>query len=217
MLIVLGSLSASASTQDGVIQGVVVDEIGDPVAAALVSTRDLDTPKRVVGKMLHAFETDINGCFSIPNLIVGHRYKLYAMKEEAGYPNTRIGWYNPNDDALIAIAAPKGTSLSGRLQIGPKAAFLEYETKDSVTGRSIKNSTIDITRTDTGSSMGGGGIDQNGDRRVLIPSDVDVLVQVSAPGYKVWYHPGYTVKAAGTPLRAAPGETKKLAVPIQPN
>ncbi len=220
LLIVFGSLCASASTRstrDGIIQGVVVDETGNPIAAALVSTRDLDIPKVVVGKVLQTFETDTNGCFTIRNLVVGHRYKLYAMKEEAGYPNTRIEMYTPNNEILIAIAALKGEGSSVRLQIGPKAAFLEYEAKDSITGRSVKSPTIDITRTDTGSGMGGGCIDWNGDRKVLIPCDIDLLVQVSAPGYKVWYYPGYTVKAAGTPLRATPGETKKLDVLLQPN
>jgi hypothetical protein len=72
--------------------------------------------------------------------------------------------------------------------------------------------TIVITRDDEG-SFGGTGCLNN---KCLVPSDAQVTVEFSAPGYQTWYYPGAADKAARTFMATAPGQTTKLDVLLQP-
>ena len=215
LVIVACSLHALTPKHDGVIKGVVLDEGGKPVASAQVTWVDQEpSPKGEVDVTVGSFWAESNnaGRFQIGNLIVGHSYKLYAKKEDAGYPDTKFAVYNPAHDAPLGIAQPRDRALDVRVQIGPKAAILEYDAKDAVTGSRITNPTIRVVRADGQGDFGGSSMDN----KCLVPSDADVMIEVSANGYQTWFHPGYTDKTASTPLRMAPGENRKLDVRLQP-
>jgi len=98
----LGAFGTMPTT--GAIKGTVVDAAGNPVASAQVSTGyDLDSKAvEVWAGQVPTFETDANGHFVVTNLVEGHHYKVYAMKEEAGYPNMMNSLFNPRDEAPIA-------------------------------------------------------------------------------------------------------------------
>src|SRR5437879_5631270 len=174
-VILLASLGAFGTTpqtaqtapQTGAIRGTVVDEAGNPVAAAEVSTSvDLDSKDVIVWTGPHpTFPTDAKGHFVVSgvmgDLVVGHHYKVYAKKEEAGYPDMMWSLFNPRDEAVIAVAEPKDRAVDLTVRLGPKAMVLTWDIKDSATGRSLNNLvTFHITRADEG-EVGG----SNGDRR----------------------------------------------------
>lgn len=215
-VILLASLGSFGTTpQTGAIKGTVVDEAGHPIAAAQVSTGyDLDSKDvQVWAGQVPTFPTDANGHFVVtnPNLVVGHHYKVYAKKEEAGYPDMMNSLFNPRDEAVVALAEPKDKALDVTVQLGPKAMVLTWDVKDSATGRSLNNIVFfNVTRADEGGSGG-----SNGDRRLLLPTDVPVTVEFSAKGYKTWYYPGTPDKAASTALPTVPGQEVALRVSLQ--
>jgi hypothetical protein len=219
-VILLASLGAFGTTpqttpQTGAIKGTVVDEAGNPVAAAQVSTSiDLDSKDVIVWSgPVPSFPTDAHGHFVVTNLVVGHHYKVYAQKEEAGYPDMMNSLFNPRDEAVVAVAEPKDRALDVTVRLGPKAMVLTWDVKDSATGRSLNNLVFfNITRADEGSSGG-----SNGDRRMLIPTDVPVTVAFSAKGYKTWYYPGTMDKGVSTALHTMPGQALALNVFLQPD
>lgn len=197
------------------IKGTVVDEAENPVVSAQVSTGyDLDSKAiEVRAGQVPTFETDAKGRFVVTHLVMGHHYKVYAKQEEAGYPDMMNSLFNPRDEAIVAVAEPKGQAQDVRVQLGPKAMILTYYVKDSLTGRSLNNIvTFTLTRADEGDS-GGGSLD----RRLLLPTDVPVTVEFSAKGYKTWYYPGTTDKAASTSLPTMPGQEVALQISLQPD
>jgi hypothetical protein len=101
--------SAQFQVQPGVIQGVVVNEAGSPVTDAQVTTSgDLDCKCiTVFNGVIPTFNTDERGHFVVTNLVIRHHYKVYAKKEDAGYPEMMVGFFNPSDQAAIAVAQPK--------------------------------------------------------------------------------------------------------------
>ncbi len=219
LLASLGAFGATPQTgqttpQTGAITGTVVDEAGNPVVAAEVSPgRDLDSKGIEVWMgVWPTFPTNANGHFVVTNLVVGHHYKVYAKKEEAGYPDMRLGLFNPRDEGVVAAAEPKDRALDVTVRLGPKAMILTWDVKDSATGRSLNNIvTFHITRTDEGEVRGG-----SLDRKFLLPTDVPVTVEFSAKGYKTWYYPGTIDKAVSTALRTTPGQAVALNVFLQP-
>ncbi len=206
---------AQVQVQPGIIQGIVFDEAGNPVADAQVTTSgDLDCHCiTAYSSVIPTFDTDEHGHFVATSLVVGHHYKVYAKKEDAGYPEMMVGFFNPNDKATIAVAQPKEEAFDVRVQLGPKAHSLQYNIVDSVTGKPVTNPTIHITRADDPADFGGTGCINN---KCLVPSDAQVTVEFSAPGYQTWYYPGTGSKAAQTFIATAPGQTTKLDVLLQP-
>ncbi len=215
-VILLASLGSFGTTpKTGTIKGTVVDAAGNPVASAQVSTGyDLDSKAvEVWAGQVPTFETDANGHFVVTNLVEGHHYKVYAKKEEAGYPDMMWSLFNPRDEAPIAMAETKGQAQDVTVQLGPKAMTLTYDVKDSATGRSLNNIvTFYVKRADEGDAGG-----SNQDRRLLLPTDVPVTVEFSAKGYKTWYYPGTPDKAASTALPTVPGQEVALRVSLQPD
>ena len=213
----LCALTVANAASTGSIKGVVVDEAGNPVNLASVLARDIEpTPSGVVevqiGKVPWV-ETDKEGRFVIRGLTPGRRYKMYTMKEEDGYADTTIPTYNPTDDApvVIASAAPR-SSPDVRLQLGPKAVTLGFDLKDAVTGKTIRDYTITVTRMDTNYWFGG----SVADNKVLLPADTDMVIKFEVKGYKPWYYQGQTTMAAATPLRGSSGEVRHISVLLDP-
>lgn len=213
---VLCAVMSTAST-NGTIKGVVIDEAGNPVDLASVLARDIE-PKAggIVEVEMGAVpwvETDKQGEFIIRGLIPGHHYKMYAKKEETGYADPTIPTYNPTDEARVVVASDSPRSSPDvRLQLGPKAVVLHYNLKDAVTGKSIRDYTITVTRMDTNYSFSG--IEDG--NKVLVPADTDMSIRFDVKGYEPWYYPGQTTKEAALPVRGAVGETKELQVLLKP-
>ncbi len=217
LLMLSALLCASAQENNGCVAGVVIDERGVPVFEAQVTTKDLDLPPNTVEVNAGAIpyvKTDAQGRFLYPGLTLNHHYKVYAEKESDGYPDTMLGMYNPKDDAPVALAAPPEAAEQIIVHMGPKAARLKWEVRDAVSGRRTDNPTIFFQRTDTGARAGGSAIASEG---VLVPSEADLVVKMSARGYRDWYYPGVLDRSAAAPLRLLPGEEKTLRVQLQPS
>jgi hypothetical protein len=212
-------LSCSAMASDrGAIRVVVIDESGNPVYLAQVIARDLQpVPPGVVEVDIGAvpwFETDEAGQFVLKGLVVGHRYKVYAKKEEVGYADPTIPTYNPKDEAVVVVAsdAPR-SSPDVRIQLGPKAVVLHYDLKDAVTSKEIRNYSVTVTRIDTNYTFSG----NEANHTILLPANTDMDITFEAKGYQSWHYPGgQSSKEAVAPVRGVSGEAKNIEVLLKP-
>jgi hypothetical protein len=208
-------LSVSAEPQDGLIRGTVIDERGKAVVGANVTIKDLDIPKgtiEVQAGVVPFVETDDQGHFSFNDLKLGHRYKVYASKEQEGYPDMTMGLYNPEDKAVIAKATHQDKVVDVKIQVGPRAARVKWDVRDAVTGSSI-NPSVGIERIDTGDGFGGGTLAEEG---FLVPADTGLIIEMSGNGFQDWYYPGFAKKEMAAPLRLGSGQEKILELQLQP-
>jgi hypothetical protein len=143
-----------------------------------------------------------------------HHYKVYAEKERDGYPDMMLGMYNPKDDASVALATSEAAVVGTTVHIGPKAARLKWNVRDAVSGNSINTPTFSFQRRDNGASAGGTALADEG---VLVPSDTDLIMEISARGYRDWYYGEALDKSTAVSLRILPGEEKTLQVRLQPS
>ncbi len=207
----------SASEDRGSISGIVVDQLGNPVTNARVTTRDLDLPPNTVevgAGVVPYVETDARGRFLFKGLRVDHRYKVYSEKEQDGYPDMMLGMYNPTDKAPVATATSSVPAEGITVHIGPKAARLKWTVTDAASGNSINHPTVSFERKDNGASAGGTALPGEG---ILVPSDTDLTVEISARGYRDWYYGGALDKSTAASLRILPGEEQTLQVQLQPS
>lgn len=186
----------------GSIRGTVVDEKGAPVSNAKVNASPVGG--WLITKLVRYVETDAQGRFLIDGLTLG-KYGIFAMKEEAQYPNLSSSFYSDNvfPTAVINAAAP---TAEVRVQLGPKAAVLTGSITDAINGSPV-DAAFQLTRVVSPSEWLGCSAPPN--YRILLPSSVDVLVEVSAPGYRTWSSPA--------PLRLQPGAEMRLDIQLEPS
>jgi hypothetical protein len=212
--------SAWAFTPEGVIQGQVIDINGGLVPGIQVSWYDLDPfnkEKHVLEMrtgVIPSVETDTRGHFKIEHLVVGHHYAIVAKNESAGYPDMASPLYNPGGKKTqIAVAEPSEQSLDFTVRLGPKATRLEWEVKDASSAAPIRSIIFAIRRMDGGGEVSGQAPvagSAPGKYGWLIPSNIPVTIEFSAPGYPTWYYPGTTNKANKTFFSTAPRTNKEV-------
>jgi hypothetical protein len=123
---------------------------------------------------------------------------VFAEKQNAGY------WTENSDSSQKILLTPQDPLAHVVLNVGPPPGELTIAVLDKVTGKPIQSSTV---RTTQGSHTF---IHENlPTTTVRVRPDSDVMVQISAPGYKTWYYidpddPSQPV------LRLRPGETKTV-------
>jgi hypothetical protein len=186
----------------GIISGMVVDEHGSPVPAAEV---DVDAEDgRVRSKARRFVETDSEGRFSIDGLQWG-KYRVFAKKESSGYPDMAFPFYSTE---LYPVASVIEYAPTAHVQIrfGPKAGTLEGHVTNAETGSPLNAGFKLIRAADPESWLS---ISAPPVYRVLLPSDVDIQVEVSAPGFKTWM--------SSKPLRLQAGTEVSLDVALMSN
>lgn len=210
-LILLGVLLiGSAWAQDrGVITGTVLDEHGSPVVKAKV----LITEKGVLEmhRVLQFHETDADGHFRITRVRWG-TYIVTVGKEDAGYADTGLGLHC-NNAYPIAFVTEDSPTADVTLKLGPKAGVLELESvSDVITGKEIRLAAIRLKCAEnpelfiyTSAAL----------RRFLIPPLTEVLIEISAEGYKSWPASDQATTEGKVFLR--PEQTQKLEVALQPD
>lgn len=105
---------------------------------------------------------------------------------------------------MVAIT-PTNPIAERQIQLGPKAGMLAGSVTNAVTGAPV-NAAFKLSR----ASQPGKFISTSArpKYRVLLPSDADVLVEVSAQGFKIW-NPGH-------PLHLQPGSEMDLDILMEP-
>ena len=191
---------------EGLIQGVVLDDIGNPLPRAKVHAELKDV---AMAKKIRFVESDQNGFFVIDRLDFG-TYYVEAMKEDDGYGG--MSWSFSNDKPLPTVQISAQTRIADVVvSLGPKAGILTGTIRDAVTGKPI-SAGFDLVQVKDHTKWMGAGTAP--DFRVLIPSSKDMEVKVSAPGYDTWVNPGPNL--APKPLRMEPGSEAHLDILLNP-
>jgi len=202
-------LIGSAWAQDrGVITGTVLDENGTPVikAKVLISEKGV----RAMHRVLQFHETDANGRFRIAHVRWG-TYLVTVGKEDAGYADTGLGLYCHNAYPM-AVLTDDSPTADVTLRLGPKAGVLELEPVTDVrTGKEIHLAAIRLKCAENSDLFMYTSAAQ---RRFLVPPLTDVLVEISAEGYKSWPAPDRSATEGRIFLH--PEQTQKLQVSLEP-
>jgi hypothetical protein len=209
LCVMLLSFSLCAAGRPGMVRGTVVDESGTPVVAAQVSVDEMNGLPKAAPVLMS--ETDKNGHFSIGNLEFGN-YKVFAMKESAGYPNTGFAFYSDNVFPTVELTTAVPTA-DITLKVGPPAGVMLGSVTNAVTGTPVLASFLlrRVPEPDNWISMS-----QKADYRVLVPPSVEVSIEVSAPGYKTWYYGGPSDAFKRPPIRLESGKEMKLDIQLEP-
>lgn len=127
------ALPLGAAQSPYLIRGTVVDERGTAVPKAEVQ---IDPLERAPGSsIVRSVETDNQGAFLITPLEPTN-YKLFAMKETQGYPNTAFAFYSNNIFPVVSLT-PTVPAADVLLRVGPPAGVLSGRIRDATTGREV--------------------------------------------------------------------------------
>ena len=207
--ICLGFLPLAAAQEKGLIRGMVVDEEGVPVSGAKVHAEP--TVRRAGSLFMRFVETDAAGRYVIDRLDWG-TYRVFAMKEESGYPN--MYWSLYSKDALpTATVGPSTPVADFKIQMGPKAGILSGSVTNALTGSPV-NAGFKLIGVASPNQWISTSVPP--DYGVLLPADTDILLEVSAPGYQTWYYGGASDISKRSPLRLASGSRMHLDVLLEP-
>lgn len=193
---------------NGAITGTVLDENGSPVLKAKVHIAE----KGVFfgHRVLQFHETDADGHFRIGHVPWG-TYIVMVGKEDAGYPDTNFAFYS-NNAYPIALLSEDSPTDEVTLKLGPKAGVLKVDpVTDAVTGKEIRLASVTLKRSERLDFSISASASQG---RFLIPPLTDVLVEITAEGYKPW--PGPDHAATDGRIFLHPEEVYKLQVTLQP-
>lgn len=191
---------------EGVIQGVVLGEGGQPVRRAKVHAELKGVPMTTA---IRYVETDESGFFLIDRLDFGNYY-VAAMKEEEGYGDSDFSFFNDKPLPTAQISA-EHRFADVVVHLGPKAGILTGTISDASTGKPIPAGFELVQVKDRNKWMGTSAAPKF---RVLIPSSKEIEVKVSAHGYETWV---YSDPATTSPvLRMEPGSEIHLDIQLNP-
>jgi len=211
LILALSSLLSYSSGQpSGSIRGTVINEKGLPVQAARVEVDPLGGPPR--SDLVREAETDKDGRFSIVNLEL-QAYKVFAMKESDGYPDTSFAFYSNHIFPTVTLTAT-APGVDMVLKIGPPAGVIKGTVRDASTGKPVNAGFVLRRASDPDNWVS---LSQPAEFRVLVPPAMDIIVEVSAQGFRTWYYGGMSDPLKRSALRLASSEETKLDVELQPD
>ena len=202
--------SAAQTAGSGSICGTVLDENGQPAKNIRVTAVYLGAHTGPYP----ASRSDDSGHYCLGNVPYGDNAPA-ADDPAHGYPNTQYGFYASGTDkkeALnIAHLRNEHPTATVDLRIPYKAAFLTIHLTDAITGKTqlalfykLSAQTDPQRRYTFGS--------RSATDALLLPPNENVLLKVSAPGYREWPYDG----SPGYILNLVPGERRTIDVPLQP-
>lgn len=173
----------------GMITVTVIDERGSPVQGAIVTMH-----QSTGGIGHHAIPdcvTDATGTCSRSNLALTG-YTIRAMKPSAGYPNMSFEFYSherhsQDGDRASPIEielTQTSPAASATVPLRPKAAFLKPAVLDAISGAQLSSFTVLLRSVSDPKDFVGVGASQG--ETILVPPEEDVLVEITAPGYRTW-------------------------------
>jgi len=209
LLAIVMLLTSALAQVQGTIAGTVVDETGKPVAGAKVHIAQKDV--LVVHQIVQYHETDDGGHFRIPHVPWG-TYVVVAGKESAGYPAPVFAAFYSSYTLPNVTLREDFPSADIVVRIGPKAGILDIEpVADQATGKEIRSASVTLRRAEDPHLFLSASTTQ---RRVFVPAFTEVLIEITAEGYKPWPPPDQAATEGKILLK--PEQVQKLRVTLQP-
>jgi hypothetical protein len=202
--------SAAQTAGSGSICGTVFDENGQPAKHILMAAVYLGPHSG----LYPASRSDESGHYCLVNVPYGDN-ALAADDPAHGYANSQASLYAPTTDnkvpvnvAHLSAEHPQAT-IDFRLPY--QAAILMIHLTDATTGRpQLALFYEPSARADPQGRYIKGS--QSAKKQLLVPPNENVLLKVSAPGYREWPYDN----SLGYVLNLLPGEHKTIDVALQP-
>jgi uncharacterized surface anchored protein len=203
MILVISVTSIAAGQAVGRISGTVLDEDGQLVDHASVCTSVTSGNSRSINCLV---PTDKDGRFQLENVKFG-TYGILAANEGEGYS---IEVQTPQ--SVSVTAANPSPVVTVRLR--PKGGVLIGTVRDKFTGQPVKEIMVQYLDID-GKASGSAPTFSDGEFRVTVPIQCDLVVVVSAKGYKGWVYTDASSPSHPV-LRLSPGERKVVDIQLEP-
>lgn len=200
------ALAVAAGAQiapTGIVEGVVVDGDGKPLAGATVFIGTVTRGPRALTDAVGRFRLD-----NVPPGLVG----LDAFKESDGYPYDMFSFYiMPGAQLPTFNLAPGETRGSVVIRLGAKAAYLKLQVRDD-SGNALKPS-LSFSRPDLGQF---GDYQRSYGENALIPvPPVPFRLTVQEEGYDPWHYGGDAWQTHGGLIELSPGQTLALSIALR--
>ncbi len=168
----------------GSISGLVVSEVGAPVAGADVQA--MLTGVALAGWIFPETTTDANGRFHFPTLQAG---KFWFGASVAGYPSANLAEAYGSAFTPVIEISPGRASPNVTIRMGPKPGVLYGTIADAATMRPILFPTISIQWNAPSKRYVGGSASSSSPPNFTeyLPVGVDVNVKIYADGYAPWH------------------------------
>lgn len=200
------NLGGAQPKEAGTIGGRVVSEKGKPVSQAQVY---LGSMGATIGARRYV-STDSKGHFIIDHVPWG-RYYVFARKDSAGYPDQGFAFYDNNGVPKTSIS-PSAPDAVVTVRVGPPCGFLRLiSITDAVSGHPVADPVVTLRRASNPRIFQAFGFSSG---PILVPSGVEVLVEISASGYESWPDSAETTDAK---LRLKPRQLFELNVKLRPS
>ncbi len=195
-----------AQAASGTIRGIVVGQDGRPAKGIGVAAR-LRSSLSGSGVLPRTRAND-SGEYRFEKLWWG-KYAVYADDEAAGYSYGSTGPVANGDPVEVEIS-PEHPDAELRLDLPPQAGFVEIRPKNKRTGALLPTlEVIVLTMEPKAFLFKMSGVSN---QPVLVPPDRNLLLHVSADGFKEWDES----VGQGKPIHVASGQRVRLIVPLEP-
>jgi hypothetical protein len=193
---------AQINEPNGRITGTVVDQAQQPIAGATVMA--VETLNQSLNNPPSA-KSDSTGQFEITGLTL-RSYHVYASKPQDGYPEADPAYSEENQSAIALSPDHPSGSVIISLR---KAGMLITDVRDKATGKPVSASyTLSVPkRWQTQGQLS---------YPLLIHPSTDVMLEVSARGYKTWSYYDASNPLHPQPLRLESGEQRSLRIELEP-
>jgi hypothetical protein len=151
--------------------------------------------------------TDKDGEFQIENVKFG-TYGLLAVNEGEGYSITN---QSPARDVVVTAANPSPNVI---IRLRPRGGILLGTVRDKFTGEPVKGIMVQYLAID-GDASGSSPAFSDGEFRVAVPTQCDLVILVYAPGYHGWVYTDMSSPSRPL-LRLASGERKTVDIEMEP-
>jgi hypothetical protein len=185
-LIVLLVLSPAMAQQqervvNGVIHGVVTTSTGEPAKDVRLRATPLGTGGS--GGVLET-KTNSEGKYRFHNPPSWGTYRIYADDEAAGYSRVSTGPSPGNSISEVEITR-EHPDAECNFSLPPKAGLIQIHLTNRRTGIAISEMTLWVAPSET-PELGLFGMSGRSDSLILVPPDRNLLLHVTARGFREW-------------------------------
>jgi hypothetical protein len=209
LLVSCSPLWGSPRKREGHVEGILVDERGNPVGNARVIAYPADRGFTYAQNS----STDANGSFSIGDLGWG-KYAIAAEKESENYASTFDNFYSGSTRPPVVELSRTHPRAHVELRFPSKAGVLILSLTDSRVGKVLFGCAQLERASDSSTWVRFVLNDTN--RRILIPADTDVRLRVWSAGYLPWSSSGSKDTVPVEALRLKADEQRVLTIPLAP-
>ena len=195
----------------GAIHGILLGEDGRPAADIVITVIKDITGPAALPIWERRVKTDKTGKYRFEHLGIG-KYELFVCDEKAGYCVLPSG-PGPNELSRFAVkvelTADRPES-EARVHLPPKPGFLDLHVTNKEDGMPVSPIQIELSRADDPRiALYKGSFAKKLDV-FMIPSDKDLLLYLSSPGFREW------PDNAGKRIHLSSGEKLNLDIQLTP-